>query len=67
MLAGQICSSAQRGKRAVFLLDDVLEQERGQVAPRIHGDDLLLVRPLRKGPDIDGGFRVCEIGSESGL
>ena len=32
---------------------------------RIHGNDLLLVGPLRERPDVGGWLRVGEIGSKS--
>lgn len=34
------------------------------MTPRVHCDNLLLVIPLGKWSDIDGGLRVGEIGPE---
>lgn len=31
------------------------------MAVGIHGDDFLLVAPLREGPDLGRGFGVCEV------
>lgn len=50
-------------KRTILLLDRVSEEPGSQMTPGIHGDDFLLVGPLRKGAYGYCWLRVREIGS----
>lgn len=55
----------QRGLPITILLfNDILEGPWNQVTPRIHGNNLLLIAPLRKWPNVNSRLSICEIGSE---
>lgn len=47
----------------IVFLNDVLEQPWSQMSPGIHGDNLLVVSPLRKGTNVGGRLGVGEVGS----
>jgi hypothetical protein len=58
---------ATPSKRTVVLVHQVLEEGLGQMAKRVHGDDLLLVMPLREGSNRDSRLGVGEVGPASVL
>lgn len=47
----------------VVPLNGILEQPRRQVAPWVHGDNLLWVPPLRKRSDTRSRLGIGEVGS----
>lgn len=51
----------------IVFLNCVLEQPRSKMSPRVHGDNLLVVSPLREGANIGGRLGVGKIGSVSDL
>ena len=52
-------------KHTILLFNCILEEPRSKMAKRIHGNNLLLVGPLRERPDVGGWLGVGEIGSKS--
>jgi hypothetical protein len=61
---GQPCQrSSGSDSPTIFFLYCILKKPWSQVTKRIHGDDLLLISPLRERTDICSWFCVCKIGS----
>jgi hypothetical protein len=51
----------------VVLLDGVLEQPRGEMSPGVHGNNLLVVSPLRERANVRGRLGVGEVGTVNTL
>lgn len=61
----QIGSCLSRSIQLTILsIHGLFKEPRRKVTERIHGNDLLLVGPLREWPDVYGGFSVGEVRSE---
>jgi hypothetical protein len=52
-------------EHTILLFNCILKEPRSEMTKRIHGNDLLLVGPLRERPDVCGWLGVGEIGSKS--